>query len=376
MMGTVKRSRVIRASPPPPSRPTPIPISRRTRTILLFAGAALFVLLLWKAPSVLMLSLGGVALAVVLSHPVAALARVVPRGIAILISFLLVAGALIAMIVGIVPMLAQQLGALVEAAPGIIQRIGDRLPSLLDGLAERGLLPSDPEAFVANAQQELLGTVQGFARSMLGRLRGIVTGVIGAVVTVFGIVFVAAYLLADARTINAAVLRAAPHRYRRDVRDLWNAFAYTLSRYLGGLALSLAIQGVLSAVALYFIGVPYAALLGAWVAITALIPFLGAILGAIPAVLLALSVSPMTALITAVLFLIIQQLEGNVLTPRIQGQAVRVHPVIIFLTVLAAGELTGIVGVIFAVPALAVVRVLVDFFRARLTIADPPLPVT
>ena len=376
MTGAVKPHRVIRESAPPPSRPTPIPISPRTRTILLAVAAALFVMLLWKAPSVLTLSIGGVALAVVLSHPVSALARLVPRGVAILISFLIVAGALIAMIVGIVPMLAQQLGALVEAAPGIIQRIGDRLPSLLDGLAERGLLPSDPDAFVANMQQELLGTVQGFAGSMLGRLRGVVTGVIGAVVTVFGIVFVAAYLLADARTINAAVLRAAPHRYRRDVRDLWNAFAYTLSRYLGGLALSLAIQGVVSALALYFIGVPYAALLGAWVAITALIPFLGAILGAIPAVLLALSVSPMTALITAVLFLIIQQLEGNVLTPRIQGQAVRVHPVIIFLAVLAAGELAGIVGVIFAVPALAVMRVLVDFFRARLTIADPPPSVT
>ena len=376
MTAAVKRNRVIRESAPPPSRPTPIPISRRTRTILVGAGALLFVLLLWKAPSVLTLSIGGIALAVVLSHPVSALARVMPRGVAILISFLLVAGALVAMIIGIVPMLVQQLGALVEAAPGILQRIGDRLPSLLDGLAELGLLPAEPEAFVANVQQELLGTVQGFAGSLLGRLRGVVTGVVGAVVTVFGVVFVAAYLLADARTINAAVLRAAPHRYRRDVRDLWNAFAYTLSRYLGGLALSLAIQGILSAVALYFIGVPYAALLGAWVAITALIPFLGAILGAIPAVLLALSVSPMTALITAVLFLIIQQLEGNVLTPRIQGQAVRVHPVIIFLAVLAAGELAGIVGVIFAVPALAVARVLVDFFRVRLTIAEPPPSVT
>jgi predicted PurR-regulated permease PerM len=71
-----------------------------------------------------------------------------------------------------------------------------------------------------------------------------------------------------------------------------------------------------------------------------------------------------------VLFLAIQQLEGNVLTPRIQGQAVRVHPILVFLAVIAAGELWGITGVIFAVPLVAVFRVLFDFFRARLRTDD------
>ena len=115
---------------------------------------------------------------------------------------------------------------------------------------------------------------------------------------------------------------------------------------------------------------PYAILLGAWVSVTALVPFLGAWIGAVPAVLLTLSVSPTTAVLTAVLFLLIQQLEGNVLTPRIQGQAVRVHPVLVFLAVIAGGELFGIAGVIFAVPAVAVLRVLFDFFRARLRTVD------
>ena len=130
------------------------------------------------------------------------------------------------------------------------------------------------------------------------------------------------------------------------------------------------IQGALSALALYILGVPYAVLLGAWVAVTAVIPYIGAWLGAVPAVALALSVSPTTALLTAGVFLVIQQLEGNILTPRIQGEALRVHPILIFLAVLAGGELAGIPGVIFAVPTLAVLRVLFDFFRARLRVAD------
>ena len=80
--------------------------------------------------------------------------------------------------------------------------------------------------------------------------------------------------------------------------------------------------------------------------------------------------SPTTAFLTAVLFLGIQQLEGNFLTPKIQGNTLRVHPVLVFLAVIVGGGLGGIIGVIVAVPSLAVGRVLFDFFRVRLTTED------
>jgi predicted PurR-regulated permease PerM len=320
----------------------------------------------------LVLSLGGGALALVLSFPVRGLSRVMPRGAAIALSLLATAAVLMLAVAFIVPILIDQLGALVDGVPGIARRLDERLPSMLDQLAARGLLPASPERFLDDVQQRLLGAVQGFAGRLLGGLGQFVSGVVGALITLFGVVFVAVYLLADARRIEAGVLRTAPQRYRRDVLALWDAFGHTLSRYLGGLALSLAIQGVLSALALYFLGVPYAFLLGAWVSVTALVPYLGAWIGAVPAVLLALSVSPTRALLTAGLFLLIQQLEGNVLTPRIQGQAVRVHPLLVFLAVVASGQLLGIPGIIFAVPTVAMLRVLFDFFRARVRTVDEP----
>jgi len=350
---------------------TPIWISRRTRAGLLLAGLVALLVLLHRAPTVVVLTLGGAALALVLSFPVRGLSRVVPRGVAILISLSLVVGLVVLAIAFVVPILLEQLGALVAAVPGIAQRLGDRLPPALDWLAARGLLPAPREQFLDQMQQELLGAVQGFAGRILGGLGQFVSGTVGVAVRLFGIVFVGVYLLADSRRIEAAALRASPHRYRRDVLELWDAFSYTLSRYLGGLGLSLAIQGVLSATALYFLGVPYAFLLGAWVAVTALVPYLGAWIGAVPAVLLALSISPTRALLTAALFLLIQQLEGNVLTPRIQSQAVRVHPVLVFLAVIAGGELFGMPGIVFAVSAVAVLRVLFDFFRARLRTVRP-----
>ena len=126
------------------------------------------------------------------------------------------------------------------------------------------------------------------------------------------------------------------------------------------------IQGAVSAVGLFVLGVPYALLLGTWVALTAVVPYLGAWLGAVPAVIVAFAVSPVTALLTALFYLIIQQLEGNVLQPRIQGSALHVPSILIFLAVIAGGEMVGLLGVIFAVPALAALKVLFDFFRARL----------
>ncbi len=349
--------------------PTPIVISPNTRRWLLIAAALLFVLLIWQAPSILSLFVGGGALALVLSFPVRLLEKIMRRSFAIALSFTGLVALLALIIAGLVPVLVDQLGALADAAPSLAKQLDTRLPSMLDGLAERGLLPASRERFVDKLQQNLLAGVQGLARRLVGSLGGVVSGALNTVVALFGMVFIAAYLLADSRTMHARVLRAAPHRYRADVQALWTAFGDTLARYLGGLAISLAAQGVLSAVALALLGVPYALLLGAWVAITALVPFLGAWIGAIPAVLLALTISPTTAILTAVLFLLIQQLEGNVLTPRLQSQAVRVHPILVFLAVIAGGELGGIAGIVFAVPVLAVCRVLYDFFSVRLRVA-------
>jgi predicted PurR-regulated permease PerM len=185
-----------------------------------------------------------------------------------------------------------------------------------------------------------------------------------------GVLLVAVYLLVDARQIQAAVLRASPHRYRRDVRALWDTFGDTLSRYLGGLALSMVIEGVLAAIAFHLLGVPYAFLLGAWVSVTAVIPYVGAWFGYAPGVLLALAISPSRALLALVLCMAINVVVGNVITPRIQARAVRVHPMLVFFAVVAGGELFGVAGVVLAVPTMAVLRVLYDFLRVRVRVVD------
>jgi predicted PurR-regulated permease PerM len=352
---------------------TPIWISHRTRRILVAAAVGALALILWRVTTLMSLFVGGAALAIALSFPVDGLSRVMPRGAAIALTLVLVAAVLLLAITVFAPIIAGQLGALVTGVPGIAQQLDERVPSVLDSLAKRGVLPGSPEQVLAEMQLRLLAAVQQFAERLLGGLGQVVSGVAGVVVALMGMLLVAVTLLANARSILAAGLRAAPHRYRRDVRSLWDAFGETLSRYLGGLTLSLVIEGALAAIVFHQIGLPYAFLLGAWVSVTAVIPYVSALLGYAPAMLLALAISPTKALLALALGITINAVVGNVITPRIQGRAVHVHPMLVFFAVIIGGELFGIPGVILAVPAMAVLRVLYDFFRVRVrVVAESP----
>ncbi len=350
------------------ARPTPIPISRRTRTVLILAFAVLLGLVVWYVPSVLSTVIGGFALALALSFPVRWLSWLMPRGLAILVTFLTLLGTLVPAVLYLVPLAVEQISALADSLPAIANTAERYLRDVLNLLQDRGLLPSNPDQVAQRVRDSLTNAAQAIGRNALGGALNVVTGTVGFALTLFGAVFVGVYLLVDVRRFEAAFLTAAPHRYRRDAKTLWEAFGFSLSKYLGGLVLVLLIQGAISAIGLFLLGVPYALALGAFVSVAAVIPYLGAWISAIPAVLVALTaVSPTTALLTALLFLGIQQLEGNFLTPKIQGDTLRVHPILVFLAVIIGGGLAGIVGVIVAVPSLAVLRVLFDFFRVRLT---------
>lgn len=367
------------ASGPKPTAPqpaTPIYVSPRVLALILVIVGVALALVLYAAPTVPAVALGGMALAIVLSFPVRALSHVMPRGLAILVTVLVLVGIIVLAFVFLVPLLIQQLSTLVARIPTIANSANQGLIDLIGILDERQLLPgSNPREFGEDLVADLFGRAQNITESLLRGLIGFIPRAFSFGIALFGVLFIAVYLLVDIRKVKAAYLKAAPVRYRRDVRDLWEAFGESLSRYLGGLAVVVVIQGVLAGFALYLLDVPYAILLGVWVSATAIIPYLGAFLGGIPAVVVAAvfedsdpTIESTTTRVIAVVivYILIQQLEGNFLTPRIQGNALKVHPIIVLLAVIGGGELAGLAGVIFAVPTVAVIRVFFDFFRARL----------
>jgi predicted PurR-regulated permease PerM len=216
----------------------------------------------------------------------------------------------------LVPLLVRQLRSFVLITPAIANNTNDFLVGLIEPPARSDLLPVSAEQATASLVQDLFNRARDIIEGLLGGLVGFISGALNFGIVVFGMLFVAAYLLAEVRKVKATFLKAAPMRYGRDALDLWEAFGVSLSRYLGGLLFVVVIQGVLAGLALWILGVPYAILLGAWVSLTAIIPYLGAFLGGMPAVLVALIFkSPTVAVLTAVAYVLIQQLEGNSLTP-------------------------------------------------------------
>ncbi|CAN5673425.1 MAG: AI-2E family transporter [Rubrobacteraceae bacterium] len=350
----------------PKGDPTPIYVSRRAALVFGIVGAVLLALLLYAAPIIPTVAFGGVTLALILSYPVGAMSRIIPRGLAIPITVLALLGAVVLAFVVLIPLLIRQLSNFDLITPEIINSANDLIMGV-SGFFENTDLPVViPDNFASNLVNDLLERTQELVERTIRGLFGIVSSAFSVGIALFGILFVAVYLLVDVRKAKAAYLKIVPARYRRDASGLWDSFGLSLSRYLGGLLFIVVIQGVLSGFALYLLGVPYFLILGAWVSLTAIIPYLGAFLGGIPAVVIALIfTSPTTAVLTVIVYIAIQQLEGNLLTPRIQGRAVQVHPIIVLFAVIGGGQLAGLVGILFAVPALAVVKVSIDFLRAR-----------
>ncbi len=204
------------------------------------------------------------------------------------------------------------------------------------------------------------------------------SGTVGGVFTTLSVILIAAYLLADGERFKLGAIRLLPVQYRDDALVLFSDVIEALSRYLSGLLVSLTFQGVASTIALTLLGVPFAILLGIWTAIGAIVPFIGSYIGGIPATIVAFTVSPTTGILTALTYVLINFIDGNLIAPRVQGNAIRVSPLFIFLAVIAGGQIAGIWGALMAVPTLAVVRVVFDFLMERVVVVPQtldPLPV-
>ena len=365
---------------PPTPRParraaTPIYVSERVRNLLVLALLGALLVLVWAAPSGLVALGAGSLLAVLFSVPVNRLARVLPRGLAVLTVFLVLLALALAVVFLVLPPLLAQLGEAIAAAPAGAAPVDAFLRAdLLQPLKERGLLPDGVDAVLDRLSQAVLRGLTDLAGGVLDGALGFLSGVANTGFFLTTVVVIAGYLLADARRIEAGYLRAVPHAYRRDARELWQTMGRTLSRIFLASVTSNTIQGLVAAVGLALLGVPSAVLLGAVMWLTAFVPLFGSWLGAIPAVLAALTVSPLAALLTAVLYLAINLLDGNVLTPRLQGSALSLHPVVVLVAILAAGQLFGLAGIVVTMPVVAAVAVLATFFFARLRVRPRVTP--
>jgi predicted PurR-regulated permease PerM len=354
-------------------------VSTYLQYIVLAVGVLFLASFLRQISGVLLTFLAAGVLAYALNPIVRRLERLrVPRVVAVVGVFLvLIVVVIAALLVVIVPAVGQV--RQIVSNPQAIAQQANTLTEQAQNLPYVGQYVTELD------QDRVLQLLRSNAPSA-GQVANVATGVIGGVFGVFGIilnllllVLVSVYLLLERERITRAMLRTIPGTIRDQSLELFHAVEQTLMSYLRGQLLLCAIMGVIGWAIMFFTVGDYALLIGAWVGITELIPVLGAFLGAIPAVAIALLVQDggfTMALIVAGLFLVAQQIEGNILVPRVQGSSTGVHPLWVLFGVLAGTALYGVVGAIFAVPIVAIVAATIRYLRGTLVFerwSRPPL---
>jgi len=198
------------------------------------------------------------------------------------------------------------------------------------------------------------------------------TGVLGALGNIVIIIFVGIYFAATPGVYTGGFIRLIPQSKRGRAREVIDEMSNTLSSWLLGKALSMLIVGTTTAIGLSLLGVPLALILGIIAGLLDFIPYLGPIMAGIPAVLLALSISPDMAMYALLLFAAINMLEGYVLQPMIEAKAIDLPPALVIVMQLIFGTLFGFAGVALATPLAAVLSVLVKMLYIEDVLGDRP----
>jgi predicted PurR-regulated permease PerM len=278
--------------------------------------------------------------------------RKVPRTIAVLLIYAVFICSTIVILINLIPMFMKQLKELNEHLP----QLTTRAQSIMDGLNDNRFVPYSVRSGINNA---LIKLENSFAAGISEFIDGIGT-TINALLVAFIVPFLAFYILKDFQLIEKTVLTTVPKAHRKNTIKLLIDIDTALGNYIRGQFLVCLIVGILAYIGYWIIGMPYALLLASMVAVFNIIPYLGPFFGAAPALVMASTISIKMVLLVAIVNLICQVLEGNVISPQVVGRTLHLHPLFIIFALLVGGELAGVLGLILAVPVFAVMKVIIQ----------------
>jgi predicted PurR-regulated permease PerM len=316
-----------------------------TSRVLMAVGLLALAAVAWRVADIFVLIFGGIILAVVLRSVTGLITRFTPlRGrwalLVAIIALIVVVGLLGALIGARV---TTQVGQLTQTLP----RAWERLRQAIDGTA---------------LGRELMRGVrsQTSIGSRIGQLRSIATVTFGALVDAGVIVFTGLYFAANPSLYRRGVLHLTPPAAREQVEHAMDRMVGDLGHWLRGVLLAMLSIGVVWGLGLWVIGIPLALALGILAGVLEFIPYIGPIVAAVPAVLVAFAISPTKALMVIGLYAVVHLFEGEVLVPLIQRWQVALPPAVGIVAVVVFGWLFGLLGIVFATPLAVAIIALVD----------------
>lgn len=332
------------------AEPAPIADDTFARRLMVLVAVGVLALLLWQLAEILLLLFGSVLVAVVLralANPIRARTGVRDRlavAIAGAIILALVAGAL----ASVGPTLAAELRSVARQLPGALSRVTEALDIGSLGDLLRGASPAS--------------TLNSLATRALSWGTTIVAAATGLVLVIFGGI----YLALDPPLYRQGFVKLVPPPLQVNVAATIDDCGTALIRWLGGQLVAMLAVGVATGVGLWLVGVPSALALGLIAGLLEFVPFIGPLLAAVPALLLASTVGPETVLWALLVLVVVQQAEGNLLMPMVASKAVSVLPVVGIFAVAALGTLLGPLGLLLGYP----LAICADIAIRRLYIRD------
>lgn len=312
------------------------------RAVLVAFGLFVIWQFLAGIATIILMLLAGVLLAAALSAPVEMLyRRKVPRpaGVGlVIVVFLAVSGLAWHLFF---PGLQNQYFQLSSIFPSVVEMVTERL----------GVFGGDSNISTS--------TLVSWGRRLLGGLLGLFSAVAFVVVGIVAAVFLAVYLAANPDPVVRWLVKLVPPEHRGRAKDILSESRESLLSWLAGRLISMAIIAVFSTIALYVIGIPGPVILGLFAGLVGFVPYIGPIISVVPPALLALVLNPINALWVVLAYIIIQQIESNLITPLVMERTASLHPAVVIVAVAAFGTAFGLLGALLALPITVVAGVLI-----------------
>ncbi|MCP3030827.1 AI-2E family transporter [Halobacillus sp. A1] len=286
--------------------------------------------------------------------------KYIPVSVSILLVYTAIAGVIYSAYILLANTIEKQVSGLSNDLPEELKKKAKETEQMIEE-NDRGML--------GDVRQRVTSFFSDLAQTAGDNAAEIFSTITGAVTVLIVVPFVLFYFLKDDHRLIPFLLRFIPGNHQQEGKKLLKNIDQTLGAYIIGQLTVAVTDGVLMYIGYLIIGLDYALVLGIFVAITAVVPFFGPIIGVLPAIVVSLTQEPTMVVYVLILLVIVQQLEGNIVAPVVLGDRLDLHPLTIILLLIVAAALYGFIGMLIAIPLYAVIKVtisnLYQFFRLR-----------
>lgn len=330
------------------------------REFLWTLGIIFLIWIIYRIRSILFLFLITGVLAYIFDPFVSKLASKLKlrKGLAIGILYILIITPVVVFLVIGLPILANQLMSLVKNIPEYYKFISDIIGNWQTSLQTNPELQNAVKTFFSSLKPRIETIISEIANHTFNFIITLTTSIF----TIILAIALNFYFLIDLDNIKRWFTNLLPHHIRNQTLNVLEEINISFRSFLKAQAILCLYVGITDGIGAYIFGIDYAFTLGVIAAFTELIPYLGPFLGGIPAVVIALIISPWKALEIAIWYTVVQEIEAHIVVPKVMEKEMGLHPLIVLFSILAFGKLFGFWGVLFAVPLAAIIKIIIKVY--------------